>query len=141
MQMRSPFAPEFNFVVKHPFTFNGREYGPGEDFDKTNVDPRLLRMLFEQHKLDSIIPSIIIAAPASKPKAPAKPATPPKKAEAKKPAPKPATAKKGAPEAPRFTAKNNFHKVEIKDGEKVIKTVDTPAEAQAALAELNGSES
>lgn len=129
--MRSPFSPDFNFVVNHPITYMGRSYQPGEDFDKTNVDPRLLLMLYEQHKINSVIPSILLKPDDGKRSA----AAPPKaKAKAAKAEPQP---EKVA--APRYRLESNFGSLKIMDGDKLVKECATPDEAKAAMAELAGS--
>lgn len=140
LHMRSPFAPEFNFVVKHPFTFAGRHYEPGEEFDKTNVEARLLKMLHEQHKLDSVIPSIVIAEKPSKPVMAAKAAKAGKGAPRKDEAPSATPAAEAAPAAPARALKlaNNFNKVQIMDGETVVRECANREEAIAAMKELGG---
>jgi hypothetical protein len=129
--MRSPFSPAFNFVVNHPITFAGRNYQPGEDFDKTNVEPRLLQMLWEQHKINSVIPSIVLKSDDGKRPA----AAPPKaKAKAAKEEPQPDKAA-----APRYRLESNFGSLKIMDGDTLVKECATPEEAKAAMAELSGS--
>lgn len=129
---RTPFAPEFNFVVKHPFTFKGREYSQGEEFDKAEADQRLLFQLWDAHKLDAVIPSIIIQDAASKIAAPK--AKPPKKAKAEEPAPPAEPAVSGK----RYRLENNFGKVKIMDGNTVIRECADLDEAKAAMAEISG---
>lgn len=131
-QMRSPFAPEFNFVVKHAFTYQAKAYEPGEDFDKTGVDPRLLKMLYEQHKIDSVIPSILIAEPAKPVVSQAKAAKAINAAKAK-----PLKVMEGEPKkAKQYTLNNNFGVLAIMDGDTVVRKCTSMEEAQAAMAEL-----
>lgn len=145
---RTPFAPEFNFVVVRPFTFNGRDYGVGEEFDKANVNVRLLQRLHEQGKLNAVIPSLTIrkdtaeaepdatAMPPEAPPAPAKgkPGRKPKAA---------ATEEQAAPEpaaapANRYRLEANFGVVRIMEGDTVVRECADLEEAKAAMAELAG---
>jgi hypothetical protein len=135
INFRTPFAPQFNFVVKHPFTFNGRDYERGEDFDKAQANDRLLQALYEQNKLDAVVPSIIIQEPAAKPvvqPAKAKPGRKPK-AEAEEPM-------AGEPEQPtnRYRIAGNFGTMRIMDGDTVVRECASLDEAKAAMAELSG---
>lgn len=132
---RTPFAPEFNFVVRKLFTFNGRPYEPGEDFDKANVNVRMLQKLHEQHKIDAVIPSFTIQKDAGE--ADPEPTAPAKAKAAKKAKAEPAPAEP-APAGNRYRLKSNFGKVHILDGDTVVRECEDFEEAKAAMAELAG---
>ena len=129
---RTPFAPEFNFVVTRPVTVSGREYAAGDEFDKTNVDVRLLRLLYEQRRLDAVIPSIILKKDDGKRPA----AAPPPKAKAAKTKTEPQPEKAAVQ---RYRLENNFGSLKIMDGDTLVKECATLEEAKAAMAELSGS--
>lgn len=131
IQYRTPFSPDFNFVVKQPLTFNGHDYERGDDFDKANVEPRLLQLLWEQHKLDTVIPTIVLKKEASEAAPKAKPGKKPKAAE-------PAAAPEAAEGPKRYSIKNNFGKVMIMDGDTVVRECADFDAAKAAMAELAG---
>lgn len=132
LNQRTPFAPQFNFVVKQPFTFKGREYTRGDEFDKAEADERLLHQLWDAHKLDAVIPSIIIQDAASKVAAPK--AKPPKKAKAEAPE----APDEPAPQPNRYRLEGNFGVIKIMDGTTVVRECSTREEAMAAMAELAG---
>jgi len=134
---RTPFSPDFNFVVAQPVTFNGREYQRGEDFDKTNVEARLLKLLWDQRKLETVIPTIVIA---KEPAAPTAEAAQPVKAKAARKAKAAEEEPPAAPTAPatRYRLEGNFGGVKIMDGNKVVRECATLDEAKAAMAELAG---
>lgn len=148
VRYRTPFAPEFNFIVKRPFTVDGRDYAVGEEFDKANVNVRLLQKLYEQHKLDAVIPSFTIrkdaeeaeAEPAPQPKE--KPAKPKRKAEATVAAPAPEQPAVEAPvaaggEAPQYRVEPAFGGVKLVGPSGVVGKFKTREEAEAAMAGLS----
>ena len=47
----APFNPDREFVTQAPFRANGRAWGRGYLFDKSSIDIRTLRLLYEQRKL------------------------------------------------------------------------------------------
>lgn len=130
---RTPFAPEFNFVVTHPFTFNGRDYAPGEEFDKAQANSRLLLALYEQRKLDAVIPSIIIHNDGARPVAHPVKAKPGRKPKAEEP-----VAEKVDQPGNRYRIVGNFGTMKIMDGDTVVRECASLDEAKAAMAELSG---
>lgn len=49
---RHPFHPDGNFVAFKPFTLNGVSLSYGDPVNKEGVEPRLLRALYDQRKID-----------------------------------------------------------------------------------------
>lgn len=141
---RTPFAPEFNFVVLRPFTFNGRDYAVGEEFDKANVNERMLRKLYDSRNIDAVIPSFTLKGDKGEPEhdgdaeasAPA-PAAPKVKAKGKRKASEPEP-RAEAPAASRYRLDENFGVYRIFDGETLVRECATADEAKAAMAELSG---
>lgn len=146
---RTPFAPEFNFVVLRPFTFNGRSYAVGEEFDKANVNERTLRKLYDSRNIDAVIPSFTlkrdkgdaeperdaevstpVAAPLAAPQKP--------KSKGKRKAPDPEPEPEAAPATSRYRLDENFGVYRIFDGEALVRECATADEAKAAMAELSG---
>ena len=136
LRHRTPFAPEFNFVVRKPFTFYGRPYEPGEEFDKSNVNVRMLQKLHEQHKIDAVIPSFTIQKDVAEPEAEVAPSAAKKPAKAKLKALEPAA--EPAVQAKRYRLESNFGVVKIIDGDTVVRECADLEEAKAAMAELSG---
>jgi hypothetical protein len=148
IRYRTPFAPEFNFIVKRPMTFNGHAYETGEEFDKANVNDRVLRRLYDSRYIDAVIPSLMLKQGQSEPEAAPEPAPAPKAAP--KAAPEPAAKPKGkrkaatAPEpkpeaqAPHYRLDDGFGVFRIFDGETLVRECATAEEAKAAMAELSG---
>lgn len=50
-QWRGKFNPEAEFVVRRRMTVGGLTFLPGEPFDKTKVDARRLRVLFDHRSI------------------------------------------------------------------------------------------
>lgn len=48
---REPFDASRDFIVVKPLKINGHQYEPTNDFDKTQVNPRRLRLLYDQRTL------------------------------------------------------------------------------------------
>lgn len=140
---RTPFAPEFNFVVLRPFTFNGRSYAVGEEFDKANVNERTLRKLYDSRNIDAVIPSLTLkrdkgdAEPEGDTEVSAPVATPQKpKSKGKRKAADPEP--EAAPVTSRYRLDENFGVYRIFDGETLVRECATADEAKAAMAELSG---
>lgn len=51
------FNPDANFRVIRPLRLEGRDFKPGEAFDKTKVTTRTLRLLHDARKLEMIEPA------------------------------------------------------------------------------------
>lgn len=45
---REPFDRDRNFVMSRPLPVAGQSFGPGDPFDKTLVNTRRLRQMYEQ---------------------------------------------------------------------------------------------
>jgi hypothetical protein len=155
IRTRTPFAPEFNFVIKRPMTYNGRQYEPGDEFDKSNIGERVLQRLYEARYIDAVIPSLMLKQdraepeaeaqpeatpePAPEPKAAAVPAAKPKgKRKADAVAPEPQPELKPEAQAPRYRLDDGFGFYRIYDGETVVYESTSADEAKAAMAKLSG---
>lgn len=87
------FAPTGYYIALRPFTMNGRDYNYDEPVDMTGIEPRRVRLMWENRMIDHAPPP---EAPAQKP---AKASLAAKKAPAKEPASEPAPAAVEAPVA------------------------------------------
>lgn len=134
IRYRTPFAPEFNFVVKRPFTNMGREYAVGEELDKANVNVRLLQKLYDMHKIDAVIPSFTIKGDIAEPDS--EPVSAPRKR-----GPKPKIAEPAGEQAEgaeRYQLVSNFNRHRIMDNGKLLREYDNLEEAQDAFKALTG---
>lgn len=140
VRYRTPFAPEFNFIVKRPFTIDGREYAVGEEFDKANVNDRLLKKLYDQHKLDAVIPSFTIRKDAEEPDGDVAPPVkePPAKSRVKEAAPAVEAVSPAEPsgEKPKYWLEPSFKSVKLMSATGEVGKYKTKEEAEAALAAL-----
>jgi hypothetical protein len=88
------FAPTGYYKALRPFTMNGRDYNYDEPVDMTGIEPRRVRLMWENRMIEHAPP------PESAPQKPAKAPLAAKKAPAKEPTPEPAPAPMEAPVAP-----------------------------------------
>jgi pyruvate/2-oxoglutarate dehydrogenase complex dihydrolipoamide acyltransferase (E2) component len=149
VRYRTPFAPEFNFIVKRPFVLDGHSYSVGDEVEKGSVNVRLLQKLYEQHKIDAVIPSFTIQKDAGEDEAGEDDAAKPKKAAAQARQKAKAAAVAPEPEEPaseppvadaaasQYRIEPAFGGVKVVGPSGVIGKYKSKAEAEAAIAELS----
>lgn len=142
---RVPFSPDFNFKVVRPFIFMGTNYSVGDDFDKANVNVRLLERIYDQHRIDAVIPSLTITNDGTEEgdtepepvKAKGKKGKKVKVEEPAAPEPEPEAGNPVSATPKNYRLEANFGKVRIMDGETVVRECETLEEATAAMQELS----
>jgi hypothetical protein len=161
---RVAFSPDFNFVVRKPMTYNGTDYQFGEELNKAGISERLLRKLYDQNKVDCVIPTVMIKgddgagdgddepkavtpAPKKGKKKKAEPAegdTPAPAADAPAEGEKPASDEAAAADTPSepatYEVVPNFGKAMVLANGKPHKEFGTPEEAEAYVASLKPAE-
>lgn len=131
-----PFTPHAQFKVVQPFNIDGVDLTPGSVLPKANINNRLLRLLYEQRKIEVVGPDYAGLPPAAAP-APVVPSAPAAPPQAPAPAPAPE-----APSAPAYRVKQaglGGFKVIDASGQPIGKGWPSKAEAEAEIARLTAA--